>query len=86
MEGQDAPQIDLESKAREAIFTVDQPHGEIYLVLVVEKVLQPDVSAVTDAYVKVLKPLCRVPGDDTRVRVLRCHALTCGYESCAVTP
>eukprot|EP00040_Diaphanoeca_grandis_P010020 m.51332 g.51332 ORF g.51332 m.51332 type:complete len:2104 (+) comp21430_c0_seq2:202-6513(+) len=43
---------DIISKSREAVFTVEYPHDEIYLVLTVEKVLQGDVHSVAETYTK----------------------------------
>ena len=47
-----ATDIDIISKSFEAIFTVEFPHEEIYLVLNVEKALQGDLNSIADLYTK----------------------------------
>ncbi|EGD80514.1 hypothetical protein PTSG_01105 [Salpingoeca rosetta] len=42
----------LETRSRRAVFSVSDPHPEIYLVLFVEKTLQKDFNAVIEAYIR----------------------------------
>ena len=52
----DVSLMDTETKARQAIFSVHAPHPDIYLVLVVEKVLQGDMTSCADVYSKSINP------------------------------
>ena len=52
-----AAKADIETRSRRAIFAVPKPHARIFLVLLVDKLLQGDLSSATETYIKV-----RVPG------------------------
>eukprot|EP00041_Stephanoeca_diplocostata_P038322 m.1498353 g.1498353 ORF g.1498353 m.1498353 type:complete len:2221 (+) comp25203_c0_seq1:290-6952(+) len=46
------PDADSVTKSRTAVFTVDFPHSDIYLVAMFDKVLQGDIASVADVYTK----------------------------------
>jgi hypothetical protein len=49
----DTAKADIETRSRRAIFAVPKPHARIYLVLLVDKLLQGDMNTATETYIKV---------------------------------
>lgn len=47
-------QLDSATRSHCGVFSVTNPHSEIYAVLTVEKVLQDDIAKIADVYTKVV--------------------------------
>lgn len=50
----DTASADIETRSRRAVFSVLKPSSRLYLVLMVEKLLQGDLNTATETYIKVL--------------------------------